>query len=250
MRSSGILAAVAFMTVASGTAVAQPGEPNAGEPPIVAPPGATCVPAGLTRVVTRQVTPGLDASSPMAQPQVLWRQGWIYMRLEGAQDLARGQQPVVIVAEPDIWMANLLDRTVRHAVDPGPTFETHAPVVGGPGVPPRFAALEYGCEMAFIAANAPVPVRSMGEGAARVDVHVLNEGEHVLAIMVNSRRKQPMMVSYGRGGKPVLVVRYDEYRSGLPDRPQLFQPPAGFKMVREPTKPAPVQPGFQPRIAP
>jgi hypothetical protein len=54
-----------------------------------------------------------------------------------------------------------------------------------------------------------------------------------VAILMDIRRSGPLMLSYLRQGRPVFVIRYDDYRHGLPDRPELFKPPRNVKIIEE-----------------
>jgi hypothetical protein len=188
-------------------------------------------------MTVRNISPGLQASARAAQPRTLYRQGAQLMRVEEAPDYASGQQLLTIIAEPDIWVVNLTSGTGRHQRDPGPDLSVHAPVVGGPGVPLRFMSFEFGCEMEFLAANPHPPPRHLGQGSNQVDVHVLVEGGQTLAVMVDTRRQVPVMVSLAKGGKPAIVMRYDAYSAGGPPRPQLFEPPKWVKFQEAPMGP-------------
>jgi hypothetical protein len=95
----------------------------------------------------------------------------------------------------------------------------------GMGIPAEMMGLEYGCEMEFVAKSAPQPRQVIPWGAERALVHTVAAGDHALSILVNERRRAPLMIVYARGGSPVFAVRYDEWRADLPDRPALFEPP-------------------------
>ena len=65
-------------------------------------------------------------------------------------------------------------------------------------------------------------------------LHVLTQGEHSLAILMDSRRNTPLLISYLRQGRPVMVVRYDDHRTGVPAREDLFRPPGFVKLQEAP----------------
>jgi hypothetical protein len=190
------------------------------------PPKASCAPEQLFRAVVRNVSPGLAAADRRAQPRTIFRKGLAYFRADDAPDLARGDQNTVIIAEPDIWEVNVAKRQALHRTDPGPSLDVHAPVLPlMPGMPPLFMTLEYGCEAAFVAANAPTPQGQVAWGSTPAALHVLTQAEHNLAILMDDRHQEPLMISYVRAGKPVFVMRYDDYRQGVPEREGLFAPP-------------------------
>lgn len=227
--------------------VERPPPIGSGLPPLVS--TANCAPDNLVRVTVRNVSPGLQAAASGAQPRTVYRQGSQFLRVEESPDFARGVQGLTVIAEPDLWLVNQADRTGRHGVDRSPPFEVHAPVVAVPGMPRAFLRFEFGCEMAFLAAYPHPPPRRMGQGANPVDVHVLSEGRDVLAVMVDHRRQIPLMVSFSRGGKPIMVTRYESYSASLPPRPQLFEAPSGvnFQEMGPLTPPPPADPIVTPK---
>jgi hypothetical protein len=203
-----------------------------------APPPLRCAPVQLTHIVTRNISPGLQASDRRAQPRELWRQGAFFLRSLETVDPTTGARPLVIVSEPDVWMIDLASRTGQHRTDPGPELEVRAPVLPPAGTPPVMLALEFGCEAEWVAAYAPREERVVPWGGARAALHSLVQGEHAVAILMDQRRNTPLMVSYLRGGRPVQVIRYDDYRNDLGDRPQMFELPPNLKI----TEAGPIQP--------
>lgn len=230
-----LIPALAGLAAMGGTALAQPpadpGAPNAGLPPIITRPGA-CAPATLTRMTVREISPGLAAADRRAQPRVIHRLGPDRLRSEEQPDPTRGGETrLTVITEPDIWTINLTTRSGQHAVDPGPTFEVLAPILPvGPDLPPILRTLEFGCEAAFVALNAPAPTQSVAWGAGSANAHVVTVGDQTVALLMDARRKTPLMISYSRQGRAVYAVRYDEFREGLPDRPDLFTPPKGIRL--------------------
>ena len=242
MQAIAGLAALALFA-AAWPACSQPPPPDAeGVPPVVpnvSRPGI-CAPAGLFMAVTRNISPGLAATSPLAQPMTIWRLGSLYLRSEQQPDPVRGDQRLMIVAEPDVWIINQATRRGTHQVDPGPDFEVHAPILPVQGLPGEFLSLEYGCEREFVAKYAPAEQRAAPYGSIQAGLHVAGNNEHAVAILMDKKRNTPLLISYLRQGKPVFVVRYDQYRLGLPERPNLFQPPRGVVITEAPARaPAP-----------
>ncbi|WP_293677713.1 hypothetical protein [uncultured Phenylobacterium sp.] len=235
--ASGVAVATATATALACAAAAQPPPvipfPQPGQS--VAPPG--CAPTGLFRAVTRNVTPGLAAADRAAQPRTLYRQGSQRLRNEEQPDLASGAQALVIIAEPDLWVLNETTRQGQHSIDPGPDLSVRAPIVLGPDVPAPLTTLEYGCEIEFVARHAPTAVRTAPWGAMMVSVHAFTIGDHHLVILVDDRRAAPVVLSYLRQGRAALVVRYDEYSHGLPNRPELFAPPSDYRITEAPAAP-------------
>jgi hypothetical protein len=215
-------------------AVVPPGAPPAPDPfnpREGAPAAANCAPTGLFSATVRNISPGLAASDPRAQPRQLWRQGSQYLR-SVEQPLPNGAQSVVVIAEPHVWAYNEATRSGRHTIDPGPVLEVRAPILPPAlGLPPELLRLEFGCEPDFVAAHAATPQQVINWGGEKAGVRVYTSGEHSVAILMDSRRSQPLMLSYLRQGRPMFVLRYDAYRRGLPERPELFQPPKSVKFA-------------------
>ena len=197
-------------------------------------PAEACAPGQLVRIVYRNVSPGVAASDPAAQPRILWRIASTFLRSEEQPDPASGVQALVIVSEPNVWMINLTDRTGRHVIDSDPSQVVRAPIIPISDLPAPFSSLEYGCEAGFVATYAPVPQSRTKWGDGPAQLHGLTQGEHSLAILMDSRRNTPLLISYLRQGRPVLVVRYDDHRTGVQAREDLFRPPGFVKFQEAP----------------
>jgi len=187
----------------------------------------TCAPKSLVHIIVTDITPGIDATSFGAQPRVMYRIGEDRLRIEEATDAANGIHGLVVVAEPNIWMVNLYDGTGRHIVDPGPTFDAVAPVLGMQGLPSKLLGLEFGCEEDFIAENASAPVRSEQIGTTRFDVYRVVAGADAVEILERPGTGTPYLVRYYHQDKLAIVLRYDLYATGLPANPSLFVAPPG-----------------------
>jgi hypothetical protein len=173
---------------------------------------ATCAPDKLVHVVASDVTPGDDR-----------------VRTEEDVDAVNGIHGLIVIAEPNIWMVNLYDRSGQHIVDPGPTFFAHAPVFGLDGVSAKLMALEFGCEAEFIAAYAPAAVRTEQVGGRSYEVHRIEDGADSAEILEQSGARTPAFARYYRGAKLMFAVRYDLYLTGLPNHPALFTAPADIR---------------------
>jgi hypothetical protein len=198
---------------------------------------ATCAPAGLVHIVTREITPGIDPVSFNAQPVSLFRQGARRSRLEEQPDEAHKSQALAVIDEPNIWMVNLTDRTGRHIVDPGPELAAHASVFADPKVSPRILELEFGCEAAFVAAHAAKVDHTENLEGVMLDVHRFMDGSEAVEILEKSGSADPLVARYYRGGKLAWVIRYDLYDTQAPADPAMFTAPAGIKFEDVALKP-------------
>lgn len=249
----------ALSCAASGAAAQQPTQaPLPAAPPPGAGPlqgsldspslaGGGCAPLQMFKATIRNISPGIAAADRAAQPRQLWRQGDRFLRSEESPDPVRGDLTVVIIAEPNIWAYNQATRQGRHTVDPGPSLVVKAPILPAlPGMPDPMRNLEFGCEAVFVATYAPQQQRLVPWGASQAALHAVTMGEHTVAVLMDTKRNAPLMLSYLRRGQPGLVIRYDEYRHGLPDRPALFQPPKNIKITEAGTEAAPSPLGAPP----
>ncbi len=189
---------------------------------------AACAPASLVHIVTTETTPGIDPKSPDAKPQSLFREGAKRSRLEQQPDDSNQVHVLAVIDEPDIWMANLADRTGRHMVDPGPVLNTRAAVFSDDRISPKILELEYGCEAAFVAANAPKAERTEVVDGVALEVHRFADGSESVEILEKPGATAPLVARYYRSGKLVWAVRYDLYDTDAPSDPAMFAKPAGI----------------------
>jgi hypothetical protein len=198
---------------------------------------ATCAPLGVVHIVARETTPGIDPQSFNAKPVSLFRQGAGRSRLEEQPDEINKIQGLAVIDEPNIWMVNLMDRTGRHVVDPGPDFSAHASVFSDAKVSPRILELEFGCEAAFVAANAPKVDRTETIDGVTLDVHRFADGTEVAEILEKHGSDDPLIARYYRGGNLAWVIRYDLYDTQAPSDPSMFAAPPGIKYQDTPVRP-------------
>jgi hypothetical protein len=206
-------------------------------PGLAGPAAAACAPAGIVHIVTTETTPGIDPQSADAKPKSLFREGARRSRLEEQPDEANKVHALAVIDEPNIWMANLADRTGRHFVDPGPTFNTRAAVFSDDRISPRILDLEFGCEAAFIAANAPKVDRTETIDGLALQVHRFVDGTEAVEILEKPGVGEPLFARYYRSGKLVWAIRYDLYDTDAPSDPAMFTAPAGVKYEDVPIKP-------------
>jgi hypothetical protein len=114
-------------------------------------------PKQMTKIVAQLQGPEIPADSFAAKPKTMYRAGSRYCRVEEEPDTKNGIQGLLVVNEPDYWMANLISKTARHGVDPGPTFNCHMPMFADD--PDKEAAgLEFGLEMEFSVSSCAGPL--------------------------------------------------------------------------------------------
>jgi len=184
----------------------------------------------MLRVVFRNVTPDVDRTSFAGQPETAYRLGTQYGRTEEAPDPEQGIHGLIIVSEPDSWMINLLTKKGQHLVDHGAPYHFHAPVFWSEGMPESLQGLEFGCEVAFMKANASNPPEPTVVEGAKVLRYEMVAEEYRVALFVGLKDKRPRAVVVTQGEKVVFGLRYDSWQDGLPPDLKLFQPPEGITL--------------------
>ncbi len=197
---------------------------------------AACAPATLVHIVTTETTPGIDPMSFDAKPKSLFREGAKRSRLEEQPDDA-GVQALAVVDEPNIWMANLTDKTGRHIVDPTAAPQTRAVVFPDDRIAPKILELEFGCEAAYVAANAPAVFKIETIDGVPLEVHRVTVGTEAAEILWKPGSTRPQFARYYRSDKLVWALRYDRYEIDPPSDPDMFTAPKGIKYEEVPVKP-------------
>lgn len=86
-------------------------------------------PATMTKMAVRLIGPGIKPHSHAALPRKIYRAGAHYARMEDPPDARQHIEKVTIIAEPDAYSVNLIDKTGTHAVDQGGLSDLHLPIV-------------------------------------------------------------------------------------------------------------------------
>ena len=181
----------------------------------------------MTKITTRLIEPAPSLGSFPAQPKTIWRAGTKYARIAEAPDPQHKIHGLVIVNEPDVWMINLFDKSGRHMVDPGPTFNAHLPIFeAAPGAKTKVAEVEFGRELEFFTKNKAK--RSAGEAISGrpTERYEVTIGDTRFVLWTDTQLKKPLRVSCIQGNQ-TQTIEYLVYEE-LKFDPSLFQPPAGI----------------------
>jgi hypothetical protein len=192
-------------------------------------------PATMTMLTVKLESPEIPKESFAAQPKRIYRSGSRYCRLEENPDLEHGIHGLLIMNEPDSWLINRLDKTAKHMLDPGPTFNCRMPMFAdAQGIKSTedlkqpLIQLEFGRELEFFHA---------GSGAA--EPGPVLQGKKTMAYRVQLGDSQLVLFTSGDPEAPVAVVRksdktreiywYGEYIQ-QPFDAKLFAKPEGVKV--------------------
>lgn len=128
-----------------GLIASAPGVPNP-LPPAAKPPET------MVRMVVRVMGPGIKPNTSAALPKTIFRAGPHFARIEDPPDARQQLQKLTIIAEPDAYSVNLIDKKGTHVLDQGGAGDLHLPIVL-PFDPkhqlPKLDRLEFGDEYDF-----------------------------------------------------------------------------------------------------
>jgi len=164
-------------------------------------------PKTMTKIEVILQSPDIPAGSFAAKPKVFYRAGNRYCRLEEAPDPDQRIHGLMIINEPDYWMVNLLAKTVRHGVDPGPTFNCRL-VIFTNGSPQslddeskQIMQLEFGRELEFFKERGAVPKKSPVLQTKETTGYMVTIGTTALALFTYGTPERPVAVSQSRNGE-------------------------------------------------
>jgi hypothetical protein len=194
-----------------------------------------CAPASMLKVVTAMDLPGVPKNHFVRAPKTLYRYGERYGRVEEARNSETGLHLLVVVAEPDIWIANLANGRGNYQKDPGPTFFFRAVIFGNPNIQSTFInSLEFGCEIAWLSTVGAKKSRFIHQDLGPVERLEYREGSEILTIFLRSGA--PVRLELHRDGEFQAAVQYLHYSADLPLEPTLFKRPVGIAFAGEEQK--------------
>jgi outer membrane lipoprotein-sorting protein len=186
-------------------------------------------PKTMTKVMIKLVEPKPERPFD-AQGKTLWRAGTKYARVEEAPDTETGIHGLLIINEPDAWMINLFQKSGRHMVDTGPTFNARLPIFNAQPISTvKIAELEFGRELDFFTKNNVKPESETTNGTTtqRYDVTI---DDRKLSLWTGAESKKPLRVSLVHGDQ-TQTFEYVSYQDNLEFDPSLFRPPIGIAVI-------------------
>ena len=191
----------------------------------------------MTKIVLRRMSPGIPSDSSGTQSITLYRVSDKYSRIEEPPNPERGIHNLIISKEPDSWTINLLDKTARHSLDPGPTFSARTPIIwapkpnGQPDPDKEFQDLEFGNEVAFFRGHKARDIGLRKVEEKECDALAIKSGEREVILLIDPATDKPVQMDFIKDGKPDFSIRYLSYETDLPFDPSLFEPPPGLKIT-------------------
>jgi len=192
-------------------------------------------PRMMTKLTVKLQSPEIPKESFAAQAKLIYRAASGYCRIEENPDLEHGIHGLLITNEPDVWMVNRLDRTARHIVDPGPTYNCLLPMfVNGQDIksaedlnrPPM--QLEFGRELEYFRPRSAAPNPGPALQGKPTMVYTVQAGHSKLFLFTSGDPEVPVAV-VRKNGKTHETFWYGEYAQ-VPFDATLFAKPEGMKI--------------------
>ncbi len=187
----------------------------------------------MTRIEVHLEGPQIAASSFSAKPKVMYRAGTRYCRIEEAEDTENRIHGLLIINEPDAWMVNLYDKSARHKVDRGPTFNCKLPIIAN--VDPKdeaailYPELQFGSELEFFKKMGSTGGPGPEEDGKKTTQYVIEIGStRFVMLTISNPSERPLAVGRAVGDKGEVFI-YTAYEE-VPFDPKLFARPDGVKI--------------------
>lgn len=180
-------------------------------------------------MVVRLMGPGIKPKSFSALPRTIYRAGPHYARLEDPPDARQQIQKLTIIAEPDAYSVNLIDKKGTHAIDQGNANDLHLPVVL-PFDPKHqlgnLDKLEFGNEEEFFKGAGATPEAGPMINAKPTDALRLTIPTGSSLLVLRSGTHEPVFLSW-QTKEGTYKYEYIEYKD-MPFDGNLFKKPVGI----------------------
>ena len=137
----------------------------------------------------------------------------------------------MIINEPDVWLVNLADKTAKHVVDQGPTFNCKLPIFATDPetLKSKIGELEFGRELDFFHSNGAKLVEGPKLESFKANYYKLTFGDSVLTLVERDDIHAPILIGLIHADK-VIQMRYYLWDDRVPFKEDLFAKPVGFKI--------------------
>lgn len=204
---------------------------------------ATClaadeVPKTMIKIEVHLEGPEVMAGSFSAKPKAIYRAGTKYCRVEEAEDPEKKIHGLLIVNEPDAWMVNLYDKSARHMIDPGPTFNCRLPIFSNVDSKDEAATLypelQFGSELNFFRKMGSTGSPGPQEDGKKTTQYTIEIGStRFIMLTIRTPNERPLAVGRAVGDKGEVFI-YTDYEE-IPFDAKLFAKPDSIKISE--TKP-------------
>ena len=192
------------------------------------------IPTTMTKIVVRCVLPSVPEGSFGRLPQTHYRSGSHFARTEEALDKSMNLQGLIISNMRDSWMINLADKTGKHVVDRGKTFDVYMPLLPlnpskhGESPLQRF---EFGNEIKYLKEHGAQEEGIVEGGETRVRYTLEQGGFKIIVLATAGAKSRPLEVRAFQEKELVTALHYDEFNASLRFNKALFECPDGIKLT-------------------
>lgn len=189
------------------------------------------VPNTMTKVVVRSVLPSLPQDSFARLPKTHYRSGSHFARTEEQLDPRLNLRGLIISNMRDTWLINLETKTANHIVDRAETFDIYMPLLP---LDPRkhrkspLRKFEIGNEIAYMIDH-KAQKEELADGKQKYTLE--QERFKIEVIATTGSEVQPLEVRAYQDQHLVTSLRYDDFDTSLPFKPELFECPEGISIV-------------------
>jgi hypothetical protein len=193
--------------------------------PIAAQPGNR--PDKMTKIVFRNITPGLDLSSYEALPVTVYLYKGSYIRVEEQPDKLQGLHGLMILRKSESWAINRMDNTATYYVLEADWWDMSIPLIPQTARDKRFEGLNYGQEISFFGtASAPSAQTMNGINVQRFNTK--KEGIE-FELLCKLQPTRPYRLKISAKDQTLFQYSFDEYEE-LPADLKLFDVPSNIKV--------------------
>lgn len=183
----------------------------------------------MTKIVVRLSGSNIKPGSAAALPKTIYFADPHYARIEDPPNAKEGVQKLVIIAEPDAYSVNLIDRKGTHATDKGGASDLHLPIILPFDPTHRLRnldALEFGDELQFFKDSGAAREAGPIINAKPTDLYKLQAGNGSAELVVRAESEKPVRLTW-RDGTETHTYEYIVFED-LAFNPALFRKPAGI----------------------
>lgn len=183
----------------------------------------------MAHIVVKLTGTHIKPGSVAALPKTMFVAGTRYARIEDAPDARMGTQKLIIIAEPNAYSINLIDKKGTRSTDNGGGKDLHVPIIL-PFDPMHHLGildkLEFGSELDFFEQAGATKQAGPIINAKPTDEYVVHAGGATATLVVKPETETPVLLTWNDPTDGEFRYEYiiDEEK---PFDPALFQPPAG-----------------------
>ena len=173
--------------------------------------------------------PNIKPNSQAGLSKTIYRADPHFARIEDPPDARQGIQKLTVIAEPDAYSANLIDKRGTHAIDQGGEGDLHLPIVLPFDPKHQYGpldSLEFGDEFEFFRQGGAKATAGPIINSKPTDSFVLKLPRVTATLTVKAGTEIPIALSWqSDAGK--YTYEYVAYED-VPFKPALFKKPAGI----------------------